>query len=525
MTTNTPRTLPFSPVVRVHSLDIAAPTPASSVPWKTWLAVVAVWVCVGLGIGLRVHGYARNPSLWIDEAMLALNVVHRSPAQLLEPLDLNQGAPLGFLMLSRASVSAFGPSEYALRLVPFLAGLAGLAMFVPLAYRALPLSSARLAVMLFALSPYLAGYAAEFKQYESDAAIVVGLLWLGVGATNPRRLFALAVAGVLAVWCSHPAAFVLGGIGLALVAEAGWRHDHRAILRIVAVIGTWLLSFSVCFLVFTRKLGMNDYLREYWAGTFAPLPPTSPGDLAWFVDHFFAFFDNPGGFHTAAAGMAGFAGVLYLVGCRALARENRTLMAMLVLPLLLALFASGLQKYPFAGRLMLFAVPPALLLVAHGAIVTATLLGNALPGTGAVLLVALFAAPVSSSVNLVREPLHAEDTRELVAHVHAGWQPGDRLYVFHGAAPAFAYYLARFPIPLESVQLGRDIRGANLPQFQGELAVLRGSPQVWVLLAHRNPAEEATIRAYLDGMGTRLETRHGADAVAFRYDLRATNTR
>src|SRR5687767_15949181 len=101
--------------------------------------------------------------------MLALNVVHRTPAELLRPLDLNQGAPVGFLLASKLIVSWFGGGEYALRAIPLAAALAGMGLFALLAYRALPLTAARYAAALFALSPYLAGYAAEFKQYGLDA--------------------------------------------------------------------------------------------------------------------------------------------------------------------------------------------------------------------------------------------------------------------------------------------------------------------------------------------------------------------
>jgi hypothetical protein len=491
--------------------------------WRTVLPVVAVSLCILLGVGLRVAAYARNQSLWIDEAMLALNVVHRTTAELFQPLDLNQGAPVGYLLLSKLAVRAFGPGELALRLVSIIAGLAGLAVFVPLAYRALPTGAARLAVCLFALSPYLVGYSAEFKQYELDATVAVVLMALGLplwrNTAGPRVLVAMALAGAAAVWFSHPSVFVLGGVGLAFLADAAIRRDRGALAVRLAVVGAWLASFGACYWFCLRKLGTNDFLLEYWAGTFMPLPPTRPGDFAWIVHHFLAFFEKPVGLNPSEFGAGGLAAACFLVAALALLRSDWRLLVALVAPLGLAMLASGLQKYPFAGRLLLFAVPAALLMVAYGAAVVAQRLRHAVPGAAIVLVGLLFVAPVAECYWHTKRSIHAEDAREVLAHVHANWQPGDRAYMFYGATPAYSYYAPRYPIPKPAIVFGAPNRGGDQQVFQRELALLRGSPRVWVIIAHRQTTEETAIQAYLDGMGRCEEELRLTDALVLRYDL------
>ena len=493
----------------------------SATSWS--VARVLVVVAVVLGATLRVYGYARNPSLWIDEAMLALNVVHKSPAELLRPLDLNQGAPVGYLLANKLVVATFGGSEYALRSLSLVAALAGLGLFVPFAYRAMPLPVARIAVGLFALSPYLAGYAAEFKQYELDAALAVALFACGrpvwQNAAGRGRLVGLAALGAASVWFSHPALFVLGGVGLAVLLDAFTRGDAAGFKRRLLVCGAWAVSFAACYLLFTRKLGMNQYLLDYWAGKFMALPPYKPGHFAWLTHHYFEAFVSPGGFGAEAVNASGLAGLLALVGGMHLARTDWRLLTAVATPVGLALLASGLQKYPFAGRLLLFAVPGLLVLVAVGAWAAAQAVGRAVPGAGVLLLGALFAAPVAECNWQVKRPLHAEDAREVVAHAHAHWQPGDKAYVFYAAAASFHYYRDRFPIPLADVVQGVENRGKDQGQYQQELEALRGRQRVWVILAHRQTSEEAAIRAYLDGLGTREETVRLSDAVVWRYDL------
>ena len=96
---------------------ITAPTEPTP-PGRLASARVVV-ALVLLGIALRVIPITQGRDLWIDEAMLGLNLVERSPRQLLEPLDWDQGAPVGFLLAVKATMTAFGSSESAMRLLPF----------------------------------------------------------------------------------------------------------------------------------------------------------------------------------------------------------------------------------------------------------------------------------------------------------------------------------------------------------------------------------------------------------------------
>src|SRR5437667_9329062 len=96
---------------------------------------VAAWVLIGLWVLLRIGRYADNRSLWLDEVFLANNLIHRSFAELFRPLDYRQGAPILFLLLSKLSITIFGNSEYALRLVALISGLATLPVLYSVAKR------------------------------------------------------------------------------------------------------------------------------------------------------------------------------------------------------------------------------------------------------------------------------------------------------------------------------------------------------------------------------------------------------
>ena len=534
-----------SPVA--HPVVVTAPPPDSPNPWLTSRAMIVALVL--LGFGLRAATFARDRDLWIDEAMLALNLVTRTPARLTEPLDWNQGAPVGFLMLAKFSVEALSPTERPLRLVPFVGSLLGLVGFAWVAVRLLPRPAAVLGVGLFAVSPFLISYSAECKQYATDAAVAIGLLAASVRMLAGKNLtpgpfpgregeqtstplspwgrglgwgpwFALALAGALAVWFSHPAVFVLAGIGTALLAQAAVAKDRGQFLAAGGTIACWVASFAACYVLFLRHLGTNRYLLDYWAGHFLPLPPRELGDLTWLPDHFFAFFAFPGGLGGTEVKAGGIAAVLFLVGLWVLAKECWPVALALVLPAGFALLASGLHQYPFSGRLLLFLVPFMLLGVARGAWAVIIALTPTLPVAAGLLVGVLGTATVLESYQEYRRPARHEQIVPVLDQVRAEWQPGDRVYVYYGAVPAFTFYTQNNPLPADVVCLGTEAR-TTATAYRDELARLAGSPRVWLIFSHRHKHEESLIRAYAEGLGRCDRTLTAPGAAAYRFDFSA----
>ena len=117
------------------------------------------------GIFLYFYQYLSNRSLWLDEAMLALNIIHRSWPQLLQPLDDNQAAPIGFLLVTKILISIFGEHEYIWRSVPFISGITAIILFWRISPQILNKPSILFALILYVFSFQLVRYASEFKPY------------------------------------------------------------------------------------------------------------------------------------------------------------------------------------------------------------------------------------------------------------------------------------------------------------------------------------------------------------------------
>src|SRR5512135_2026571 len=90
---------------------------------------IAILIIIVFGIILRASKYLPAWSMRGDELAVTLNLINRSPIELAtKPLDYEQAAPFGFLLLTKALMIIFGKSEYVLRLVSFIAGCVSLVL-------------------------------------------------------------------------------------------------------------------------------------------------------------------------------------------------------------------------------------------------------------------------------------------------------------------------------------------------------------------------------------------------------------
>src|SRR5687767_776714 len=181
------------------------------------------------GVLLRFRQYLTGRSLWLDEAMLALNIVDRNFLDLFKPLDYDQGAPIGFLLVEKTFSLMFGRNEFSLRLFPFLVGVILLWLFYLLLkhFTRCPLW---VGLALFAFNPRLIYYSSEVKQYIVDVAMTILLLLIAMPLfqqPSQKRFLMLAITGLLALWFSHPSLFVLAGIGFALSFFYFQKRDYQ----------------------------------------------------------------------------------------------------------------------------------------------------------------------------------------------------------------------------------------------------------------------------------------------------------
>lgn len=475
-----------------------------------------------LGAAARIVAYAANRSIWTDEAALAASIVHRSFRQLAAPLEFAQVAPLGFLWLEKGVVSLFGASEWALRLVPFLAALASLVLFVLVARRVLDDGGALFATTLFAVAAPLIYFATETKQYSSDMAVALALVLLALRLRerplDAPRAAALGVAGALAPFLSQPSLFVLAGVGTVLLLDAARGAGDGRARRLAPVLLAWAVGSAIAILQAMRAVSPVDrrYLEGYWSGAFLPLDHGLLASLRWLwrfaADLAAWLFPAPWGWLVLAC---------VAVGIIALVRRRDGVLSLLLAPLVIALLASAPRLYPMSARVSLFIVPAILLTAGAGAgwLLRATASMGVARGAVALVLAVTALACVASVryASLTREEL-----RPVMRWVAAHRRGGDIVYVYYGAARAFDFYAPRLGFAPGSYQVGRCSR-ADWRGYVADLDSLKGHDRVWLVLAHpfhkAGIREDSLVLGYLDRVGHLRASTSAPGALARLYDL------
>ena len=458
---------------------------------KTTLASLVVGFILIAGLVLRLRQYLSGRSLWLDEAMLALNIANRDFGGLLKPLDYDQGAPLGFLLLEKLVITLLGNGELTLRLLSVISGCLALLLFYLLLKRFLSLAGLLPALAFFAFSEVLVYYTSEVKQYIFDVFSLTALLLVFLTLTHRlapdsslhfRAFLPLLAAGTTAVWFSHPSVFVLAGIGLTLLWQN--RHNGQTTRQLALVIAIWVVSFSLVFLASLNSLSANSFLMTYWQEYFMPMPPWSNpgwifGSLAGTINYFVTAIPN------------WLALVLLLVGFITLLRTQPTLASVFALTLLAGYGASALGKYPMGGRMILFTAP-----------ISISLFGTAFDGlyqvfkrfkqiSGwqaslllSVLVVLVLFASMERSLERFITPRMQESVHPAMRVLRAKYQQHDTIYIYYGAMPSFRYYAPFYGFAEDQFMAGKTTYWRFLAPTLADIDNLMGNPRVWLMFSH-----------------------------------------
>jgi hypothetical protein len=235
-----------------------------------WIVAAAL---TAFGVALRLSEYLAHFSLNHDDICLAINLINRDARGLTHTLDFDQAAPLGFLWLERLVIVALGHGQRVLRFLPLVFGCLSVPCFWLLAARLLPPFETTAATGFFALSQALIGAGVEVKPYSFDVLIAILLMCLYlpiVVAEADRAISWIAgFAGASSLWFSFPALFVLGAIGLLIIARGLTRTSRASLLRNASILALWAGStvLAYCYSVrpdlLTLRLARLDATFEF----------------------------------------------------------------------------------------------------------------------------------------------------------------------------------------------------------------------------------------------------------------------
>lgn len=461
---------------------------------------------------IRIYVYLRTPSFWVDEILLAMNVITHPLLALAHKLDFEQFAPLGFLWIERLIVDCAGASERSLRLLPLIAGCLSVIAVWDMSRRFLNRYSAWIAAALIGFSPFAIRYSNEAKQYGVDLFVAAMLLWLrSYWGDMPRKPIVQAVMiaiGSVACLLSMPAIFVLAGLWVSYAAVALRAENRRPALIFVGLSGfIWSATFAVIYATFLAP-NSDAYLRKYWLplDLSVHLRGVKLGSL---ITH--GFLDPCLSINSRIPMPLFATGCISLIlGGYVIRKLRGAQVALLfVTPLALCLAAALIGKWYLTPRLMMFTAPLSVVLIAASISWITNLMGRFSAQAQVIAAVAIIAFPLKGARYVVFHPT-VEDLRGAVEFCQRAMQPGDVLYISARAMPGWMFYSIDWAKPdrarynwLKSVSEERGSMSGNIPS-RGHRVVSEGL-DLWH--PYRQGVELAGIGegifygAYVDWMG------------------------
>ena len=465
------------------------------------------WAVIALGVVLRCISYARRSVLWTDEAALAGNIMERSLSDLLTiPLDYGQAAPKGFLLLEWLVTRAFGTSDLAFRLVPFVSAIVSLFLFAAIARRLLTPSGALGALLFFSVGYWFLVYASDTHPYGLDLALSLAALLVCIDlrrlAYPAQRVWAAGLFGAVAVWFSNAALVALFGLGVALGAiawrERGWRAAVRALWPIAAM---WSASAAAAAWVAVHGMfpTTREYLAWWWRDAMMPVL-RSPAAFRWLWDawriqlllfHGWSV-ENPvwTSLYVALA-LIGFVSLL-------MRRAGEAILAASVV----AAYAvvSMAKQYPYEARLVLASIAVFVLGIGE----SIGQLARAEWGRVRVvprLLAVLVCLPPIYRIIAFPPPYQWSVTGSYLAQIRDRWQPGDIVYSTYGTAFELVHSAPHFGLRAEDYVLGPCDLSDPRRSLQAADA-LRGR-RAWVIVGTGRYFPESPEYGYLRTIGLR----------------------
>jgi hypothetical protein len=361
-------------------------------------------------------------------------------------------------------------NEYALRALPFAAAAALPLLVWLVGRRLLGEGGAVMAAAITAICPLVLQYARQVKPYTVDAVVALVLLWLGLNwldaPAEGRHARRLGAAGIVVPWISIPGVFALVAVLAAAVTMPPPRRPSTRLLLLLATV--WGASLALAYLWIYRPAADDVYMQQFWQASLLSLG--SPGFFArlWqgirelFWQTFVGGTTEPGAARLldelADPGAVALLGVWLFGISRTAADVGHRRWALVVGPLAVALVASCVGKYPIAARTMLFVVPALALGAAAGWLaVVGGVAPRLRPAVALLTGACLLGPPLVLDRYLVMNRLAFEDVSDAVQEYGQRHAPGESIYVFAAALPAWTFYTTDWRNP-DQARLARMAR-------------------------------------------------------------------
>ncbi len=492
--------------------------------WNLYLTIFAFLI----GIYLRTDWFLAPRSFWNNSYCLALALMRVSWNEISGQLPLGQQAPLGFVIVSKIIGELFRYNEYALLFIPFVAGIASAILFLIISVKLLHPKVVFLATFLWALNPALIFYTGEFKQYSTDVFFTLLLFLLALRTVKnsfKSGLPAMMTTGVIALFFSHSAVFVLAGCGstfIFTVFSLPGNIRMQTSVRLAKAAVLWIVSFWFIYFMYISK-STHNFMYTYHAGGFVSFDSIHDF-MIWSSQTFKNAFIFPLGMAPRWASFLWPVGALLTVaGIVISCKRNSGITCGGITMLFFLLLASALGKYPvntgdsvLTPRLILFAVPFFLIWISEGA-------DSCIHGLGLKKYFAVFTGLLLSGIMFVSWATTfyiRQEVGPLVDAYRKNKGIDDIIWVYPGAITAFEYNTRLSPMPYCTGLI--DNGGGTVPEdsmYDSLKPLLQRTGRIWILFSQSYENEEQKVFNFINKAGCKKVSEiQTAGAMLFCYE-------
>lgn len=389
------------------------------------------------GIIASIINLLNNRSLWLDEAMLALNIVNKSYSQLLLPMDMNQIAPIGFLYVEKLFSDIFGKVDWSLKLFPWITYLFSIILIYFFGKKTFQSTFIALfACALFSTNTFIIRYSAEVKQYSSDIFVILLIFTAAVYYDTIKRktyLLSFSLLGIAAIFFSNISVIGLFTIGIYIFIK-DFRKNKKILSYRIFPFVVWIGVFFVYYLFFISNHPSREFMMKYWTQQRGFLP----GNI--FSSEFYLFLFSKikmmlpfllGFKYNLWFSLIAFIAGLYF-------SRKKTIFYLCIFPVIIHLFLSALELYPFEKRTALYLTPFFILLISSG------IINSFISLTDKFIKIPVYLLTFFLVLNLIHVfkniPTENEEVKKSLNYINDKIKEGDNINVYFITEPAYLFY-------------------------------------------------------------------------------------
>lgn len=396
-----------------------------------------------LGVVARFYFYWADRSLFIDEAMHAVSLLSRSYEELLHPYVYNVARPIGYSLLIKFITLIISTSEYSLRLIPMLSGIASIFLFLCLLKKIGGKLFITIGMLFFCFNGYLIIYSSEFKHYSVELffALLMTLiyLWYVESKTDVKRLVIFTGIGLVSIFMTYATMFVLAGILAIELFENRKRTNWKIFGPFLGIYLFLGAAIMINYFLFIRFFTVDQYYFENFSNWYPNIFILTKENYFHLVRFWTDLLKNPGYFQFPLMMT-----VLYLLGYKECKRRNLVIARLCIFPIIAALIAATCGKYSFHGRLLLFYVPFLIILISLGMIRLIQSKNYLVKCVGGIIVLLVISRMLIDGGKTY--PFSYQEIKPVLEYIQEHKEAGDTLFISCGAKPAVQYYWPRFSL-------------------------------------------------------------------------------